>query len=133
MPSWEPTSATAIDGETVLLIAAEPLYDSAYRLNEFLVAESDFAILEVRYYQGPGADPVKVLRAPRSEMRTLEGHVLPTRMEMENRRRRTVSEARFENITVNPALDDALFSVSALQVGRAIPIGLPGDAAGQGG
>ena len=123
----------AIDGETVLQIAAEPRYDSAYRLTEFFVAPSDFAIVEVRYYQGPGEDPAKILRAPRSEMRSFAGHVLPTVMEMENCRRRTVSEARFESITVNATLEDALFSISALEVGRTIPIESPGGLAAQGG
>jgi hypothetical protein len=126
-------ATAAIDGETVLLIAAEPRYDSAYRLTEFLVAASDFAILEARYYQGPKDDPTKILRAPRSGMQSFEGHVLPTVMEMENRRSRTVSEARFDKITVNPALEDALFSISALEAGRAIPIESPDAVAGQGG
>jgi hypothetical protein len=66
-------------------------------------------------------------------MRSFEGHVLPTVMEMENRRSRTVSEARFDKITVNPTLEDALFSISALEVGRAIPIDSPDGVAGQGG
>ena len=123
----------AIDGETVLQIAAEPRYDSAYRLTEFFVAASDFAILEVRYYQGPKASLAKILRAPRSQMRAFEGHVLPTLLEMENRRRRTVSEARFDRITVNATLEDGLFSVSALEVGRTIPVDSPGGLAGQGG
>jgi outer membrane lipoprotein-sorting protein len=122
-----------IDGETVRLIAAKPRYDSAYRLAEFFIAESDFAILEVRYYQGPKEEPVKILRAPRSEMRIFEGHVLPTVMEMENRLRGTVSEARFDQITVNPTLEDTLFSISALGTERAIPIASPDPAAGPGG
>lgn len=117
--------AATIEGEAVVILAAQPRYESAYRQVEFLVAVSDAAILEVRYYQGPKAEPVKILRAPRSEMRTFEGHVLPTRIEMENHLRRTVSEARFDRITVDPVLDDALFTTSALEAGRAIPIASP--------
>ena len=123
----------AIDGENVLLIAAEPHYDSAYRLTEFFVATSDFAILEVRYFRGPREEPAKILRAPRSETQIFEGHVLPTVMEMEDCVRHTVSEARFDKITVNPTLEDSLFSVSALEVGRAIPLDASESVEGRGG
>jgi len=122
-----------IEGEDVDIVAARPLYDSAYLQVEFLIASSDAAILEVRYYQGPREEPVKILRAPRSEMRTFHGHVLPTRMVMENRLRRTVSEARFDHITVDPPLDDTLFTTSALEAGRAIPITASESTAGSGG
>lgn len=125
-------SAT-IDGESVVIVAAQPRYESAYRQVEFLIAVSDAAILEVRYFQGPKEEPVKILRAPRSEMRTFGGHVLPTRIEMENRLRKTVSEARFDRITVDPPLDDTLFTTSALEAGRAIPIAAPEGKTSSGG
>ncbi len=46
-------------------------------------------------------------------------------MEMENRLRGTVSEARFDKIKVNPNLDDTLFTLSALEMERAIPMASP--------
>lgn len=127
------SGTTTIDGETAVVLAAEPRYDSAYRRVDFLIAVSDAAILEVRYYQGPKSEPIKILRAPRAQMRSFDGHVLPTWMEMENRFRKTVSEARFDRITVDPSIDDALFTTSALETGRAIPISPPEGAPDSGG
>lgn len=117
----ERQSEGVLAGEPVTVIAARPTFDSAYEIVEFTIAQSDFAILEVRYYQGGPEQPTKVLYSPRSSTRRVGGHVLATALRMENLRRRTETEARFEQISVNPELDAGLFTSSALESGRPIP------------
>jgi hypothetical protein len=110
-----------VEGEPVFVIAARPKFDSASEITEFYIAQSDFAILEIRYYQGDLERPTKVLSAPRSGTRTISGHVLATVMRMQDFRRHTETEVRFEQITVDPDLEEGLFASSALEGGRPIP------------
>lgn len=118
------TTQAEMRGEPVLVIRARPLRESAYRLTEFSVSPADFAILRVRYFDNrSGESPVKILDAPREAMREVNGHVLPTVMTMQDLRHRTQTEARFEEIAVNPKLEDSLFSAVSLESGRRIPIG----------
>jgi hypothetical protein len=117
------TTQAEIGGEPVLVIRARPRRESAYHLTEFSVSPTDFAILRIRYFGNGDDDPVKVLDAPREAMREVDGHVLPTLVTMQDLRRRTQTEARFENIVVNPKLEDSLFTGVALESGRRIPIG----------
>ena len=114
-------STGVVGEEPVFVIAARPKFDSAYEVTEFYIAKSDFAILEIRYYQGDLERLAKILYAPRSGTRMIGGHVLATVMRMENLLRRTETAVRFEQITVNPALDEGLFTSSALEGGRPIP------------
>ena len=111
--------------EPVFVIATRPRFDSAYERTEFYIAQSDFAILEIRYYQGDLEHPTKTLYTPRSGTRKIGGHVIATVMRMENLHRRTETEVRFEQITVNPELEEELFASTALESGRPIPGLLP--------
>ncbi|MCZ6464511.1 MAG: outer membrane lipoprotein-sorting protein [Proteobacteria bacterium] len=112
-----------VEGEDVFIIAATPRYRSGYHEVHFAIAASDFAILEVRYYKRGSSEPFKILRAPRAAMRTIGGHVVPTRIYITNRTRHTETEVRIDQIAVNPPLDDTLFSASALAARRPIPLG----------
>jgi len=121
-----------VDGEKVVVVRVQPLYESAYDVAELFISTRDFAILEARYFRGPGEQPVKVLRAPREFTRSFDGHMLPTRMTMQDRVRGTATEARFERIVVNPNLDDALFTAAAVESGRKIPSRRSAGVGGQG-
>lgn len=117
------STPTELGGEPVVVIRTRPRGESAYHLTEFSVSPTDFAILRVRYFDHGGDHPIKILDAPREAMREVDGHVLPTLVTMQDLRRRTQTEATFEEILVNPELDDSLFTGVALESGRRIPIG----------
>jgi outer membrane lipoprotein-sorting protein len=49
------------------------------------------------------------------------GHVLPTRMAVENSSRDTRTIVVFRNLVVNPKIDPKLFSVATLDQNRRLP------------
>jgi outer membrane lipoprotein-sorting protein len=51
-----------------------------------------------------------------------DGHVVPTRLTVRNHARGTKTEVTFENLRINPAIDDHLFSLAALERQRKLPI-----------
>ena len=110
-----------IQGEIAYAIRCEPRYDSGHTHAIYYVARSDHAILEVRYFRKNRTEPVKVQRVPRDKMMTIQDHIVPTQIWVENLLRHTETEVRFSQIRINPELEDSLFSKSALEVGRRIP------------
>ena len=113
--------STTVAGEAVRVVESRPRFDSAYTRVEFFIAGSDMAILETRYYKRDAERPFKILHAPRETTRTFAGHPLPTYLRVEDLARRTETEVWIEQLTVNPELDDGLFTGAALEVGRPIP------------
>lgn len=114
-------SRSQLKGEPVFLVRVQPRYDSAYQGAEFVIAASDYAILEIRYFKyQESEDPFKVFQAPRSHMTLRGGHVLPERILIQNHDRRTTTEVRIDQIEVNPLLEDSLFTEVSLQVRKRI-------------
>jgi hypothetical protein len=116
-----PLASASVAGEAVHVVEGRPHFDSAYARVEFCIARADAAILETRYYKRGAERPFKLLHAPRAGTRLFAGHPLPTHLLVENFDRRTVTEVWIEQLTVNPALDDGLFTSAAIEVGRPIP------------
>jgi hypothetical protein len=112
---------TKVAGDAVRVVEGLPRFDSAYARVEFFIAGSDMAILETRYYKRDAERPFKILHAPRETTRAFAGHLLPTYLRVENLARRTETEVWIEQLSVNPDLDDGLFTGAALEVGRPIP------------
>jgi hypothetical protein len=81
---------------------------------DFVVAKRDSAILEIRYFKRGEEAPSRLIRAPRESMTVLKGHVLPTRLIVQNTMRGTTTEVIFRNLTVDPTIDDREFSLGAL-------------------
>jgi outer membrane lipoprotein-sorting protein len=50
-----------------------------------------------------------------------QGHILPTRMVVENVSRGTTTEVIFERLAINPDIDDRIFSARSLEQKRDIP------------
>ncbi len=113
--------AAAIEGEPVHVVEGRPRFASAYERVEFFVAESDASILETRLYKRGAERPFKVTRTPRAQMRRFGERVLPTFLEVENLSRGTRTEVRIRELTVDPELDDSLFTATAIEMGRPIP------------
>lgn len=107
-----------VGGEEAYVVLARPLIHDAYERLEVLVAVADWALLGLRFFKGGEDSPYRVMRMPRSGMRKLEGHVLPTRIDVENVRRGTNTRVTFHGLEVDPELDDRHFAPSWLERGR---------------
>ncbi len=110
-----------VAGESVYLIRARSRRDFSYSEVLFVIAQSDAAILEVRYYKEGESEPYRAVSAPRRFMLEQDGHVLPTRMTVHNYVRGTTTEVTFEDLKVNPPIDDSVFSLVTLEQERKLP------------
>ncbi len=110
-----------VDGEPVYLIRARSRRDFSYSEVLFVIGQSDAAILEVRYFKEGESAPYRAVSSPRRFMVEQDGHVLPTRMTVHNYVRGTMTEVTFEDLKVNPPIDDSLFSLVTLEQERKIP------------
>ncbi len=117
-----------LEGEAAYRILARSLEDSGYARVIFFVAVSDGAILETRYFKRDRDSPFRVIVVPRSGMVERQGHVLPTRMTVHNHVRGTWTEVVFNDLVVNPPIDDRVFSLGALEQERPLPRSNPSDA-----
>ncbi len=113
--------AAQVGGEKVHVVAGTPRYVSSYASVEFWIARSDAAILETRYFKRDAVVAFKVIHTPRADTRRLGGHSLPTHILVENHARGTQTEAWIEQLSIDPGLNDALFTAAAVEVGRPIP------------
>lgn len=114
-------SSLKMDGETVHVVMARPLYESAYDRVEFFIAEKDAAWLEHRYYRKGSFKPYKIIRAPRQYMEVVDGYAFPTRVFVKDLEKGSLTELRMIDLKVNPDLDDRLFSVVQLEKNASIP------------
>jgi hypothetical protein len=88
---------------------------------DFLVARSDSAILESRYYKRGGDGPYRVMVSPRATMTNGGGHVLPKRIEVRNLVRGTTTEVVIHELAINPEIDDRIFSAVTLEQKSDLP------------
>jgi hypothetical protein len=109
-------------GEPVYAIRARALRDFNYSHIVFFVARSDGAILETQYFKRGQDAPYRVVSAPRETMIEQDGHVIPTRLYVENRTRGTTTEVLFHDLRINPPIDDHVFSVATLEQQRKLPV-----------
>ncbi len=105
-------------GEPVHIIRARPVFSAGYDEVEFHIAKSDSALLLTRYFKRTAPEPFKTVTAMRESMSTQEGHILPTVMLVQNFQSGSETEVRMNQLRVNPTLDDHLFSIQSLEVGR---------------
>lgn len=110
-----------LDGEPVFRIRARPLENFSYAEVEFVVSQTDGAILETRYFKQRAPTPYRVITSPRASMIRRDGHVVPTRFSVRDEIRGTRTDVEFTDLVVNPPIDDRLFSVSTLESGRDLP------------
>lgn len=114
-------SSVQMEGETVHVVMARPLYESAYDRVEFFIAEKDAAWLEHRYYKNGSFKPFKIIRAPREYMEVVDGYAFPTRVFVKDLEKGSLTELRMLELKVNPDLDDRFFSVVQLEKIASIP------------
>ena len=105
-------------GEPVYLIRGRSLRNFNHARVEFVVAVADMAILETRFFKRNQDEPFRVVSAPRAAMVERDGHVIPTRLTVENRIRGTSTDVLINDLEINPEIDDHLFSIGTLEHGR---------------
>ena len=109
-----------VQGEASIVIAARPREARSYHEVRFWIAASDGAILKAHFFKRRSDEPFRTIVAPRSAMLEADGHVLPTKLVVENRARGTTTEIHYRRLRVNPEIDDRLFSVRTLEQKRRI-------------
>jgi hypothetical protein len=117
----EALETAEFDGEAVYVIRGALVRKGNYSRTEFVIAQSDGAILVNRYYKRGQDSPYRVITAPRASIVARDGHVLPTRLIMRDELRGSTTEVLIHDLRVNPPLDDRLFTVATLEQGRKLP------------
>ena len=115
------TRAADFAGEPALVISAEPIAHSGYARVDFTIARRDHLLLQTAFFKADSDDPFKTITLPSRDDTVFEdGHRIPIRLSVENLRRGTRTEARFEKLRVNPEISDSLFTSAALESQRAV-------------
>ena len=102
-----------VAGERVHIIGCTPRAKLQYDRAEFVVAASDFVILESREYRAGRPAPSRLMTAERKGVEEVGGHSLPTRLRFESPERGTVTAVTFSNLEAR-RIDPRLFTVAAL-------------------
>lgn len=108
-------------GESAYFIRGHVDDNPTYAQIEFFVSQADGAILETRYYKRGRPEAFRIIVSPRDNMVATGGHVIPTRMLVENHTRGTTTEVLISELVVNPEIDDRVFSLAALERKRKLP------------
>lgn len=109
-------------GEPSYLVEATPRRAYNYGGVHFVVAREDFALLATRYFKRGATRPYRVVTADRADMLLRDGIILPTRLSVQNLDRGTRTEVHLTELSINPPIDDHLFSVQALEAQRPLPV-----------
>jgi hypothetical protein len=107
--------------ESVYRIQARPARVDNYARAVFTVAQSDFALLEILYYKRSAEAPYRIIRASREHMTVLDGHVLPTRIHVENTMRGTQTDVLLTKMRTDLEIPTRIFSVRTLESRAPLP------------
>ena len=110
-----------LNGEPVYQVHVRPNRRYNYARATFTIAQADSAILQTRYYKRGTDEPYRVIAAPRAHMVDLSGHVLPTRLKVENRMRGTYTDVQLSNLDIERKIPNRIFSVRTLEQKRPLP------------
>ena len=122
-------ATTLVEGEPAHIVTTQPLYDSGYDRADFFIAQSDHALLEIRFYHVDALQAYKIARMPRADMESQNGHFLPRRMIFQDLEIGTETEILFHSRVVNPPIDEGLFSKTTLESHRRLLRSGPGEPA----
>ena len=101
-------------GEPAYVVRARATARLSFERAEYVLAEHDLAILEMRYYREGAETPHRVIRSPRAGMRQQGGHLVPSVLVVENRARGTTTTATFRQLAIDPEIDSRIFSTGML-------------------
>jgi len=106
---------TVTQGEPSYRIHVRPKENLTYIAADYFIAVADHALLEMHYFKERFDGPFRVIQTERQHLIAENGHIVPNRMTVENRSRRTTTTAVFKNLILDPQIDDRLFSVTVLE------------------
>jgi len=106
---------THTQGEASYRIHARPIERLTYTAVDYFIAASDLALLEMHYYTKRFEGAFRTITTRREELRLEHGHIVPTRLTVANLSRNTTTTASFQNLVIDPEIDDRLFSVTILE------------------
>jgi hypothetical protein len=106
--------------EEVIVVAATPKRPRRHAEIRFWIALRDHAILRVGFYKRGAREPFRTISAPRQQMQRAAGHVLPTKLVVENHSRGTTTIVRYHELRIDPVIDERLFSIRTLERGGRI-------------
>ena len=116
----ELVSPEEVTGEPCMMIRAVPRGERAYAAMVLAVAP-DRAILEYRYFRRDAVTPYRVIATPRAQMHREAGHLLPTLFAVRQLERGSSTDLTLRKLSVNPPIDDRIFSVRTLDQQRPLP------------
>ena len=99
-----------------------PLRDTGYTRIDWVIAQSDYAILGTRYHRSGRIDVWKELRMPRRGIRAQQHCRIPSQILVRDPRRGTRTRLVVEPMVMGAAFPDSLFSLAALQASHEIPV-----------
>jgi hypothetical protein len=111
-------ATTLVEGEPAHIVTTQPLYDSGYDRADFFIAQSDYAILEIRFYFEGALEAHKVAHMPRSHMENQNGHFLPRLIIFRDLESGTRTEILTRSRLVNPPMDEGMFTKTSLESRR---------------
>jgi len=111
-------ATTLVEGEPAHIVTTHPLYDSGYDRADFYVAQSDYALLEVRFYYEGALEAHKISHMPRSHMERQNGHLLPRLIIFRDLESDTRTEIHTRSRLVNPPMDEGMFTKTSLESRR---------------
>jgi len=109
-----------VAGEPCTIVRALPRDARAYAAMVLAIA-ADHAILEYRYFARDAQTPYRVIETPRARMHSEAGHLLPTFYAVRQAGRNSTTELTLRKLSVNPPIDDRIFSVRTLDQQRPLP------------
>jgi outer membrane lipoprotein-sorting protein len=116
----EPLPPETVAGEPCTIVRALPRDARAYAAMVLAIA-ADHAILEYRYFAAGAKEPYRVIETPRREMHREAGHLLPTLYAVRQPARGTSTDLVLKKLSVNPPIEDRIFSVRTLDQQRPLP------------
>jgi hypothetical protein len=113
-----------VDGEAVRAIGISSRRGSGYSRSEYLIADADCSIIEIRHFKTGSGAPAKVISTPRGQMVRVKGVTLPGWAVARNLESGWETEVVFSSIEVSPGINPRIFEPSSLERLLGIP-GLP--------
>jgi len=113
-----------VGSEAVRAIGTSQRGGSGYSRTEYLVADADCCIIEIRHFKAGWPGPAKVISTPRSRMVSVKGVSLPGWAVAKDLESGRETEVLFSAIEISPDISPRIFEPSALERLVGIP-GLP--------
>jgi outer membrane lipoprotein-sorting protein len=107
-----------VQGEPAHVITTRPREDGSHQRVAFVAAESDLALLELRYYKAGDAQASRLVRFPRASILRWGENLIPTRIHVVDTIRGSETDVEISELEIDPEIDDRIFSLVTLQAQR---------------